>query len=345
MRAALLVSAYTLAAVVGPAEPAGIRELLQAYRSRQFALLTKELDRQLSTYDGARRFVNALRGARKDVDPLVYAGFALEAAEVAGRRYMGAARDLGELGCERLRSSAVAADTQVIWNVGLLAAMSGPFSDRLTGRLQVHSIVMQEDWNEHFDHLPEAVRQDHRLVFALGVSRQAAIHTFDITWGRSRPELRPAARLVDEANAAFLQARRHPELADEAELRLAWLDLRFGRKTDPVSRLSSLAKVARSSRVRYLALLLTGRALLELQRWTEAEAVFLAALNEQPRTGEAAWRGAQVARFLDPRPVSPAVPARPGESMADPWRHFFETFAGLERPRHFGVLALRERLP
>jgi tetratricopeptide (TPR) repeat protein len=343
MSAVWSLIALVVAAVVLEQPRATARQLLEQYRSR--ADLGAELERQFSTRDAAVRFLNEIRSERSRHSALTYAAFALEAGGTAAERYPGIAVQLVELGCAALRREEKIPETFArLWHIGLISTLSGPLSDRTLGLFQVHEIIRTEYWADHFAHLPGWLRDDPEVSFAWGVSRQAAIHTFDITWGRSDKRSYLPPRILKDGFEAFQRALADERLHHESLLRIGWLHNRLGETAEANRRWDALDRPSTPAGARYLALLFTARHLVDTNQRDEALVLYRRALALQPDTGHAAWLALSALESAQSAPSAGGLRSIPQQGHLDPWLYFFESYSGLGRDRNSAVLSMRQVL-
>ena len=103
--------------------------------------------------------------------------------------------------------------------------------------------------------------------------------------------------LLGDATKKFLAAMEHDEVRGEAGLRLAFMELRGGRREQGLQRLAQIEPRIDDAGLRYVAHLVRGREYFAMERWNDAEASFRAALEIAP-DAQSANLGLASVRFV-----------------------------------------------
>jgi tetratricopeptide (TPR) repeat protein len=133
----------------------------------------------------------------------------------------------------------------------------------------------------------------------------------------------PAAANLKKARDDYQRAMDTPALAAEAVLRLAYLDLAYGKADDAVYHATIGLARAAGPDLEYVGHVLLGRARERQHRWDDAEAAYRAALVAVPDARTAANALAQLLKARGAESDAAAILARlTGSSPPDPWQVF-----------------------
>lgn len=259
-----------------------VDDLFQAYSAGRFDEVVSSVEKRFQAQADVDRFVRELRRARGTRRPETVAALALEAAAVHWRRiYLypatfgatpEAARDLFELGCSTVRQKADP-DFAIRWHTAAIALLTGPPDERWgqsTVSVRAHDVL-----EAHHGHLDRSLRANPRIALAWGVSRDILVQRVVNDRGDARGWARAAFAALDVA-------RSDAALAPEATLRLGLIRFHEGRTDEALSLWATVPALTRDASMRYLALMLRGRAFAAAGRSAEAVDTFRSALALKP---------------------------------------------------------------
>ncbi len=326
-----------------------VDQLFSFYTADRYDDVSRALRQALSStgsgqdvFDRTRSFLDRVEQRLEDWPVRAGAAFALEAAAAgAAVDLQGAAAVLGRASA-RLRRSEPPSAFELDWHIAAVAVLGAPVSDATEGWLTPH-ILEGREVREHYFDARERFPGEPRLVLAWGVAEEAAAHSWLYTWGALRRESRrlsdslPSAHLRNAATAfENVRSRASPALSREATLRLGSVRSYQGRTDEALSLWHTIVSdPAAQGDERFLAELLTARALIRLERPLDAETALRTALDLHPHAQSAAIHLAAL-RFqqgdaIDATNLIHATITR-GTPENDPWLSYFDQIGGT-RPR------------
>ena len=309
--------------------------------------------------------VGALRQALGRWPAQTGAAFALEAAAAAYQFDRVSAREMLELGCDRVRRRDVPHDWALAWQLASVALLEDVATvGRYVGQALTLHLEQAAGQTRH-EHIEHALRQfpnEPQLLFARGLVHQRTVHDF-VSFRvpvLDHPQREPVGTDrrgrfgASDAIQDFTAVRQGPDESLHAAAALFIGLSRLLLEGRAAQAMEDWGRVIRDTRgvedrrtedVRYLALLFTGRALAEEGRGPEAIASLEAAIALRPRADSARVMLAALYFVNDRRAESIAVlPDPAGESAPgdDPWLTYLHGHRA-EWPAR--LRAVREGLP
>ncbi|HEX6322583.1 MAG TPA: hypothetical protein VFZ36_02570 [Vicinamibacterales bacterium] len=313
-----------------------VTDLLDLYLKGDHAAATAPLATASNVTRLARDFVaDADDWAAKGATPeemqrrrVAAAALALEFATLRMEDEWLVLRPLIEWGCALVRGAdrpdappTQATDAELAWHRAALAAIQGARDQQFARRPVISADRPDLPFSaDHIAHAAERFPSDPAVLFAQGFFEEFQIPVE----GRMRLiDIDTAARASARALEFYRGAAADPELAADAALAVGYIHLRMKRFDEVLPELANAVRGG-DAFVRYLALLLRGRAIEQLGGGEEAVAAYRAALTVIPNAQSASMALAALLHQAD-RPdeaidiMTKSFAARPAE---DPWREY-----------------------
>jgi tetratricopeptide (TPR) repeat protein len=220
-------------------------------------------------------WINALGPGSAPRRRLVAATFALEAARVVMDEEWAIGSRLVEWGCATLRRQKAPLPAERLWHRAALALIEGAYDfEFLTNPVNMR----RTGPSHHLDHVKSRFPDDPSIVAA-----HAFMATRPVIWPPSNRLGDSAANGVPSETVARLQdALKVSSLADEAHVRLAFLDLLANRFDAAFAHLDAADRLTTDPDLTYLSALFRGWASARQQRTDEAIAGYRRAMRALP---------------------------------------------------------------
>jgi tetratricopeptide (TPR) repeat protein len=325
-----------------------VSSLLDAYGKGQFDAVGTRLRTSLSSKDALTRFVTDLERIAGQWPERVAAGFALEGAIAAFDTDIGLGARLLEAGCHRVRSVTHPGAWELAWQLAAVSVLQGPpqhgthvmgyNNDWPGGRYPLGDALHRYGVLEQIRHAREQFPGEDQFRFSLGLTLEADLYGRSMSsavYDEGPTKKIPSAVVDDtflrweEAEKAFrsvLEQTHDPFLQGQAALHLGSVEHLGGHREQALRIWSTVPGYSADPAVRYLAHLLSGRVLLELQRPREAGSEFVAALAIRPGTASAQVPLAAILFLSDQRSVAAQIveeAIRRPTPENDPWWSYF----------------------